>query len=716
MNGNGGFQPGTWEQLPSNCTRDYTVVYQRCIAYGTRLISACLAWDSQVMQTCAQWSFQKARQCISWASQQSSQCCTWWPCSWGCAALYVVVSFFCVVFAIVVTAVCAVFAFIVFIVCIIPAILIWILCIAWSLIEIIFCMSNANGGTAFLLTDGTIMMQECEQFAASVFTGSAWPTNRWWKLTPDEFGNYTTGKWTRLRGSSKGRLDFASGVLADGRVLVCGGEWTDTDVNISIGGQVIPADDNTCEIYDPVANIWSTVPTPTQPGSSAPWDRIGDAPCAVLPDGTFLMGSIDSSNVTKLDPSTLAWTAMSMRPSGNSEEESWVLMPDGTIAAPSCFMSPTTWVYDITSDNWIPGDPLIKNVVNIVLEIGPGLLRYDGTAIFLGANQFTAIFSPTAEPQWKNGPDMPMQDGSNVGVVDGPAALLPNGNILFAAGPINAAGDFLKPCYFFEFDESTFNRTVDPPNRGTETFMTRMLLLPNGDVLWCRTDSSSFYAYHPQASPPDSARPVIQQCPTALQPGTAVDISGLQFNGLSQAVAFGDDSTAATNYPLVRVTNTQTGHVRYCRTFNHRTVNDSGNTTPSMGVATGSAVITTSVQIPADLEQGKSSLEVVANGIASVPFAVTVSTTSPPTVATPVVQPPTGFFVQPVNVSMSDATPGATIFYTTDGTQPTTASNPYTGPFTVQFTGAAGTTVMAKAVLAGWNDSAVATVVYTWGQ
>jgi hypothetical protein len=44
-----------------------------------------------------------------------------------------------------------------------------------------------------------------------------------------------------------------------------------------------------------------------------------------------------------------------------------------------------------------------------------------------------------------------------------------------------------------------------------------------------------------------------------------------------------------------------------------------------MGVATGAAVITTNVEIPADIELGDSSLFVVANGIASQPFDVTIS-------------------------------------------------------------------------------------------
>jgi hypothetical protein len=45
-----------------------------------------------------------------------------------------------------------------------------------------------------------------------------------------------------------------------------------------------------------------------------------------------------------------------------------------------------------------------------------------------------------------------------------------------------------------------------------------------------------------------------------------------------------------------------------------------------MGVATGAAVITTNVDIPGDIELGDSMLFVVANGIASKPFPLTIAT------------------------------------------------------------------------------------------
>jgi len=591
---NGAFQKGTWYPLPSNCTRSFTLTWFRCAEYGLVAVTECISW---VLQT--------EVQCIQWAWQTLSQC-SWW--AWlGCLIFTVVTTLVCVAFAVVSVLVCGAFA-----------VVEWLVCLVWTVISIIFCLSTANGGTAFLLTDGTVMMQE---YASLPLFGANWATRRWWKLTPDQTGSYKNGTWSRLADSNLARTYFASAVLADGRVAVCGGEYSDAS------GTIKNDWNNTCEIYDPVADTWTPFASPVKPGSTqAVWDLVGDAPCTLLPDGTLLMGDIDSLNVAKLDPSALTWTAMNPRFGvGTSGEDSWVLMPDNTIATPSCQNPPSTWVYDISTDLWHPGDSLPVSIINAVNETGPALLRYDGTAFFLGGNEHTAVYSPTASPNWSNGPDLPDQGGKKIGIVDGPAALMVNGNVLFGAGQINDKGDWSSPCWYFEFDGTTFNRTGDPPNNDCPTYSTRLLLLPNGDILFCREDDSSFYAYHSDtAAPQDSFRPVIQTCPTNIVPGSTIQISGLQFNGLSQAVAYGDDSQTATNYPLVRIVNKQSGHVRYCRTFNHTTVDGSGNVIPSMGVATGAAVITTNVVIPDDIELGDSSVFVVANGIPSQPFEAAI--------------------------------------------------------------------------------------------
>lgn len=587
------FQKGTWNELPENCTRSITLTWFRCAEYGWVFVTKCFLWVSEVITVCLDWAWKTVKKC------------SWW--SW----------IFCVLFAIIVTAVCVAFGLVTIVVCAAISVVEVLVCLVWTLISIIFCLSKANGGTAFLLTDGTVMMQEFK----SIFSAT-WASSRWWKLTPDKSGSYRNGSWSRLADSNRARTYFASSVLADGRVVVCGGEYSDSS------GTIIQDWTNTCEIYDPVADDWSSFASPIKPGSpSVVWDEIGDAACTLLPDGTLLVGSLDDANVAKLDPSTLTWTAMNPRPGvSSSNEDSWVLMPDNTVVAPSCQKPPTTWVYDIASDKWNKGNELPVSIIDTSTdEIGPGLLRYDGTAFFLGANEHTAIYSPSASPQWSNGPDLPDQDGSKIGIADGPAALMVNGNVLFGAGKIGGDGEWTSPCWYFEFDGTTFNRTNDPPNSLCSTYQTRLLVLPDGDVMFCREGDSTFYAYHSDvAIPQDSFRPVILTCPTNPVQGSTIQITGQQFNGLSQASAYGDDSQTATNYPLVRIVNKKSGHVRYCRTFDHTTVDGLGNVTPSMGVATGSAIITTNALIPADIESGDSSLFVVANGIASQPFDVTI--------------------------------------------------------------------------------------------
>ncbi len=83
-------------------------------------------------------------------------------------------------------------------------------------------------------------------------------------------------------------------------------------------------------------------------------------------------------------------------------------------------------------------------------------------------------------------------------------------------------------------------------------------------------------------------------------------ISGTLFNGVSQGAAYGDDAQAATNFPLVRITNRATGHVFYSRTHD-----------PSSMAVANSGLVSTHFDVPADQERGMSILEVVANGIPS---------------------------------------------------------------------------------------------------
>jgi hypothetical protein len=80
-----------------------------------------------------------------------------------------------------------------------------------------------------------------------------------------------------------------------------------------------------------------------------------------------------------------------------------------------------------------------------------------------------------------------------------------------------------------------------------------------------------------------------------------------------------------------------------------------------------------------------------------------------PPVATPVFSPKGGTYASARSVTLSDAVAGATIYYTTDGTTPTTDSPVYSGAIAV----GASQTLKANAVAAGYVRSATATAIYT---
>ena len=77
--------------------------------------------------------------------------------------------------------------------------------------------------------------------------------------------------------------------------------------------------------------------------------------------------------------------------------------------------------------------------------------------------------------------------------------------------------------------------------------------------------------------------------------------------------------------------------------------------------------------------------------------------------ATPVLSVPSGEYTSVQTLAISDATPGAQIYYTTDGSAPTTDSTLYTGPFPVAST----ETVQAVATAPSNSNSPVASAVYT---
>ena len=447
---------------------------------------------------------------------------------------------------------------------------------AWSVLKPPTLPKGYGYGAALLMTDGTVMVNQ-------------WCSGNWFRLTPDNFGSYVNGTWSQAASMPSGYAPYAfsSAVLADGRLVVLGGEYNNTGgVSAGCGSAVWT---NLGAIYDPVANTWTPLSAP--PG----WTSIGDAQNVVLPDGQFLLASL-GYQLARLDPATLTWTLLTGAGKADSnDEEGWTLLPDGTILTVDVENGSQTERYFPSTDSWklagATAQPLSTQI-----EMGPQVLRPDNTVFAAGTTGHTGVYD-VAAGTWRAGPDFPVADGEQLYNEDAPAALLPNGNVL--VGAFNSRATFM-----FEFDGTQLNSV---PALGS---CYALLPLPTGQVL-----CSGGLIYTPAGSPNPAWAPTIASGPSVVQPGTTYGIGGTQFNGLSEAVGYGDDYQGATNYPLVRITNTATGHVFYCRTHNHTT----------MAIATGSAPVSTQFDVPASIETGTSTLAVVANGIASAPWALTVA-------------------------------------------------------------------------------------------
>jgi uncharacterized repeat protein (TIGR03803 family) len=96
-----------------------------------------------------------------------------------------------------------------------------------------------------------------------------------------------------------------------------------------------------------------------------------------------------------------------------------------------------------------------------------------------------------------------------------------------------------------------------------------------------------------------------------------------------------------------------------------------------------------------------------AGGSGSATANLTV--TAPPQTATPTVSPPAGTFENAQTVTVADTTAGALIYYTTDGSPPTTSSARYSAPIAVLAT----TTLRVLAIATGATPSEVLSAIYT---
>lgn len=487
-----------------------------------------------------------------------------------------------------------------------------------------------------LLTDGSVLIHNAD-------TADIALAKQWMRLTPGMDGIYETGRAVPAADMQFGRQWFASGVLRDGRVFIIGGEYCED-----------PAHQRDCptgELFDPVTNAWKPIDKPSS------FDFVcGDCNGTVLADGRVLLGAASpdgapatwTTRTAVWDPSSGTWNEAGLRHNTLAattktdpfEEETFALLPDGSVLAAAVRDTPKAQRYVPALDAWVDCAPspvnLALTTINStpVFETGPAILLPSGKLFYVGGGGQTACYSlgPTpADPgMWQRGPDFPPDGSANpvsatLTALDAPGCLLPNGKVLLIAGSakIDSSGDYFStdPVFLLYDPESPASvlsglNPQPPLPQSSNTWQFLFLLLPTGQLL-CSTQTNTLYFFTPSSSPTSSGwMPAAISFPSNVTRGQEYQLSGIQINGLSQAVSYGDDAGMATNYPIVRLTNPSTGAVIYARTSGFS----------SLGVATGPTRQSCVVAMPDSSAMGAGvwHLAVVANGIASVAIEVTV--------------------------------------------------------------------------------------------
>jgi len=443
---------------------------------------------------------------------------------------------------------------------------------------------------AVLLNDGSVLVN------SMFFQNHSDP---WYRLVPDKTGSYINGTWSNAGTLPSGYnpLYFASSLLPNGQVVVMGGEYNNgSAVWTTLGA-----------LYNPNSKTWTSLTAPSG------WTTVGDAQSIILPNGHMMMANCCTTQeaILTLTGITATWATTGTGKFDDNDEEGWTMLPGGKILTvdayvPSGCCKMGYQIYDPTTGAWTT--PANNTVVNLVdpssLELGPMPLLPNGTVFAAGATTNNAIYTPSTG-KWASAPKF----GGTLDIADGPAAVLPDGNALFDTSP----GVFNTGSKFFEWDGTTLNATAATSNAAIDSsYVGNMVVLPTGQVLF--TDfSSTVEIYTPVGQPCAGCAPTIRTVAASLTHGSKNNkITGTQFNGLTQGAYYGDDNQSATNFPIVRITDSK-GVVVYCKT--HGWLG---------GVATGTKVVSARFDIPTTINLGAASLVVVTNGIPSTAVAVTI--------------------------------------------------------------------------------------------
>ena len=267
-----------------------------------------------------------------------------------------------------------------------------------------------------------------------------------------------------------------------------------------------------------------------------------DSGAVMIANGTVLVAPVDPYNLDQslvYDPVANAWSGGPYYLHGQDEATCKWKLPDDSILTVDGQHAPLQNVYLPASNTWLADNDIPEPLYDTYGgELGPALLLPNGNAIFFGATNHTAIYTPTGTNtagSWVAGPDFP----NSQGMPDAPAAMMIDGKILCTT-EIDVAtnsGEWYAPV------KASMNMTTWPtpsrrclrpaaaPLSTTFCWPSLMLDLPDGTVLWGHRQSD-FYVYQPDGVPLAAGKPVINSI-TTNSDGSLL-LTGTLFNGLCQ--------------------------------------------------------------------------------------------------------------------------------------------------------------------------------------
>jgi hypothetical protein len=305
------------------------------------------------------------------------------------------------------------------------------------------------GHTATLLANGQVLVAGGEGTSGNLIASA-------------ELYSPATGKWTVTGSLATGRYDHTATLLANGDVLVAGG------VNNGYTA--------TAELYNPSTGQWTATGSMTVPRAFAA--------AALLPNGQVLMAGGSNLDGTSNDtaelynPATGKWIATTNMPSGHNTPATLLLNGKVLVSGGGGV------VYDPATAQWSPTGPLYYSGATG----NTAVLLPNGDVLMYG-NHFSCYAAQFYDPSSNTWARTQGQCGNNVSY--GPLVLLGTGKVLLAGDLITYSGHTSPTARCALYDPATNSWTAT----GSLLLAARRTatMLPNGKVLSVGSNDAELY-------------------------------------------------------------------------------------------------------------------------------------------------------------------------------------------------------------------------------